>query len=82
MYWKSSKANTEFDATGKNTSLTGNFARMLKMQNNLCFSLSLCLINSETFSFLAGSHTERDVGASFIIFSVLHVLSPMKMLMI
>lgn len=43
------------------------YARLLKMQNNFCLSLSLCLINSETCLFLAGSHREREVEASFNI---------------
>lgn len=52
------------------------YARLLKMQNNLWLSLSPCLINSETCLFLAGSHTEKEVGASFII-PVFSVFSPL-----
>lgn len=52
------------------------YVRLLKMQNNLWLSLSPCLINSETCLFLAGSHTEKEVGASFII-PVFSVFSPL-----
>lgn len=108
MYRKSSKANNEFDTTGKkNLSCTGNFfcilgnhinywsltsltdscvwvfARLLKMQYNLWFSLSLCLINSETCLFLAGSHTERRrVFIHHPSLARLHRFSPMEMLKI
>lgn len=62
------------------------FGRLLKMQYNLCFSLSLCLINSETCLFLASSHTERRRvfihHSSLLSLARLHRFSPMKMLKI